>query len=248
MGGRQGERGVVPAEVRQVEPAGADGVDELGRVAVGRRPGEDRGEQLVERQGGRPTRCARRGSMARRRDRVWPWARSAEARQSDEQRLVPPGASIAARTPSSRGSSRGSASRSARKGIPSSRAIAAAGRSSRLVRARIACVVRSVTPVAALWLGPGSPPGSVTVGQVARTCRARSSSSAASGARTSCPTAFGRATIRLANRSALPSTSRTARSTTGAGQRKFVTRSWRRRPGSRPARSSTRRTSASRQP
>ena len=189
-----------------------------GVVVERRRPGKE---------GPRPAR--RRTSASCRRVRPHRQRRCRGDRphrcDPDEQRTVTRRSRRARRgSSSSRGSSSGSSSRSARNGIPSSSATAAAGSSSRFVRARIA-------RVDARRHRPPRPT------KLARTCRARSSSSAASGASTSRPTAAGRATIRLANRSSLCSTSRTARSTTGRRAAEVRDQVVRRRPGSRSARS-----------
>ena len=101
--------------------------------------------------------------------------------------------------PSTRPSSRGSWTPSARNGMPDARQAATAGRSSRRVRARIARLEPS-RGHEARSRGSGSVPAGV-------------------GARTSGPVAPGPARIVFAKRSSLCSTRRTARASTGAGQR-----------------------------
>ncbi len=115
--------------------------------------------------------------------------------------VVPRSAAAAASSSSSTtGDSIGSCSPAARNGSANRIAAATTGSSSRFVRARTARVPSSA-------------------GHEASAAAARSTSSAADGARISRPVAAGPARITLANRSPLCSTSRTARSRTGAGHR-----------------------------
>ena len=116
--------------------------------------------------------------------------------------------------PSSAGSSTSSSTEGARKASPRASAARTAGRSSRFVRARMARVPLSS-------------------GHERSRRSVRDGSSVESGARISEPGASGRGRTTFANRSRLCSMSRTARSTTGTGQRWFTCRSTRRRPGKR---------------
>ena len=162
---------------------------------------------------GRPSRG---GSAAPRRD---PRGRASRASVRSRPIATSSGSRPARRAAScssassTSGDSTGSSIRGARNGQPSSSATATAGSSSRLVRARTARV------------DPSS-------GQDSSTRRRRTVSSLPSGASTRLPFARVPALIRFAKRSRLCSTSRTARSTTGGGQRWFTSRSTRRSPGS----------------